>query len=185
MGGKKPLRRPLWPPTRATASNYYPLGLDGAGGAAKPLLRAPKKPAPLHGRLPAFSGAVDAFERARKCFLEWRYFFSIILSEFLKNRVALHVVLPQKQKYRAALRLARYFLSLYFCASVLFRGGAFSFSAAGISRRTGIGGVRRGQTEENDCRGMLASTKNLSAKSRYHKNLAMSRINLQDSCYID
>lgn len=89
MGGKKPLRRPLWPPTRATASNYYPLGLDGAGGAAKPLLRAPKKPAPLHGRLPAFSGAVDAFERARKCFLEWRYFFSIILSEFLKNRVAL------------------------------------------------------------------------------------------------
>lgn len=90
MGGKKPLRRPLWPPTRATASNYYPLGLDGAGGAAKPLLRAPKKPAPLHGRLPAFSGAVDAFERARKCFLEWRYFFSIILSEFLKNRVALH-----------------------------------------------------------------------------------------------
>ena len=92
MGGKKPLRRPLWPPTRATASNYYPLGLDGAGGAAKPLLRAPKKPAPLHGRLPAFSGAVDAFERARKCFLEWRYFFSIILSEFLKNRVALHFV---------------------------------------------------------------------------------------------
>ena len=91
MGGKKPLRRPLWPPTRATASNYYPLGLDGAGGAAKPLLRAPKKPAPLHGRLPAFSGAVDAFERARKCFLEWRYFFSIILSEFLKNRVALHL----------------------------------------------------------------------------------------------
>lgn len=89
MGGKKPLRRPLWPPTRATASNYYPLGLDGAGGAAKPLLRAPKKPAPLHGRLPAFSGAVDAFERAWKCFLEWRYFFSIILSEFLKNRVAL------------------------------------------------------------------------------------------------
>lgn len=92
MGGKKPLRRPLWPPTRATASNYYPLGLDGAGGAAKPLLRAPKKPAPLHGRLPAFSGAVDAFERARKCFLEWRYFFSIILSEFLKNRVALQEV---------------------------------------------------------------------------------------------
>ena len=92
MGGKKPLRRPLWPPTRATASNYYPLGLDGAGGAAKPLLRAPKKPAPLHGRLPAFSGAVDAFERARKCFLEWRYFFSIILSEFLKNRVALHAL---------------------------------------------------------------------------------------------
>lgn len=92
MGGKKPLRRPLWPPTRATASNYYPLGLDGAGGAAKPLLRAPKKPAPLHGRLPAFSGAVDAFERARKCFLEWRYFFSIILSEFLKNRVALHLL---------------------------------------------------------------------------------------------
>ena len=91
MGGKKPLRRPLWPPTRATASNYYPLGLDGAGGAAKPLLRAPKKPAPLHGRLPAFSGAVDAFERARKCFLEWRYFFSIILSEFLKNRVALQM----------------------------------------------------------------------------------------------
>ena len=91
MGGKKPLRRPLWPPTRATASNYYPLGLDGAGGAAKPLLRAPKKPAPLHGRLPAFSGAVDAFERARKCFLEWRYFFSIILSEFLKNRVALQL----------------------------------------------------------------------------------------------
>jgi hypothetical protein len=64
-----------------------------------------------------------------------------------------------------------------------FQGGAFSFSAAGISRRTGIGGVRRGQTEENDCRGMLASTKNLSAKSRYHKNLAMSRIILQDSCY--
>ena len=94
MGGKKPLRRPLWPPTRATASNYYPLGLDGAGGAAKPLLRAPKKPAPLHGRLPAFSGAVDAFERARKCFLEWRYFFSIILSEFLKNRVALHPQSP-------------------------------------------------------------------------------------------
>ena len=92
MGGKKPLRRPLWPPTRATASNYYPLGLDGAGGAAKPLLRAPKKPAPLHGRLPAFSGAVDAFERARKCFLEWRYFFSIILSEFLKNRVALQAL---------------------------------------------------------------------------------------------
>ena len=92
MGGKKPLRRPLWPPTRATASNYYPLGLGGAGGAAKPLLRAPKKPAPLHGRLPAFSGAVDAFERARKCFLEWRYFFSIILSEFLKNRVALQPV---------------------------------------------------------------------------------------------
>ena len=75
-----------------------------------------------------------------------------------------------------------FFLSIFF-ASVLFRGGAFSFSAAGISRRTGIGGVRRGQTEENDCRGMLASTKNLSAKSRYHKNLAMSRINLQDSCY--
>ena len=99
MGGKKPLRRPLWPPTRATASNYYPLGLDGAGGAAKPLLRAPKKPAPLHGRLPAFSGAVDAFERARKCFLEWRYFFSIILSEFLKNRVALHREL--KLKYQA------------------------------------------------------------------------------------
>lgn len=96
MGGKKPLRRPLWPPTRATASNYYPLGLDGAGGAAKPLLRAPKKPAPLHGRLPAFSGAVDAFERARKCFLEWRYFFSIILSEFLKNRVALHYTIPPK-----------------------------------------------------------------------------------------
>lgn len=95
MGGKKPLRRPLWPPTRATASNYYPLGLDGAGGAAKPLLRAPKKPAPLHGRLPAFSGAVDAFERARKCFLEWRYFFSIILSEFLKNRVALHFIIAK------------------------------------------------------------------------------------------
>ena len=101
MGGKKPLRRPLWPPTRATASNYYPLGLDGAGGAAKPLLRAPKKPAPLHGRLPAFSGAVDAFERARKCFLEWRYFFSIILSEFLKNRVALQrptSVFPPKEE---------------------------------------------------------------------------------------
>lgn len=97
MGGKKPLRRPLWPPTRATASNYYPLGLDGAGGAAKPLLRAPKKPAPLHGRLPAFSGAVDAFERARKCFLEWRYFFSIILSEFLKNRVALQQLLHLRQ----------------------------------------------------------------------------------------
>ena len=75
-----------------------------------------------------------------------------------------------------------FFLSI-FCVSVLFRGDAFSFSAAGISRRTGIGGVRRGQTEENDCRGMLASTKNLSAISRYHKNLAMSRINLQDSCY--
>ena len=102
MGGKKPLRRPLWPPTRATASNYYPLGLDGAGGAAKPLLRAPKKPAPLHGRLPAFSGAVDAFERARKCFLEWRYFFSIILSEFLKNRVALQkeisITMPTTKK---------------------------------------------------------------------------------------
>ena len=97
MGGKKPLRRPLWPPTRATASNYYPLGLDGAGGAAKPLLRAPKKPAPLHGRLPAFSGAVDAFERARKCFLEWRYFFSIILSEFLKNRVALQTPPAQRR----------------------------------------------------------------------------------------
>ena len=106
MGGKKPLRRPLWPPTRATASNYYPLGLDGAGGAAKPLLRAPKKPAPLHGRLPAFSGAVDAFERARKCFLEWHYFFSIILSEFLKNRVALHrksreiIKYPEKEHRR-------------------------------------------------------------------------------------
>ena len=99
MGGKKPLRRPLWPPTRATASNYYPLGLDGAGGAAKPLLRAPKKPAPLHGRLPAFSGAVDAFERARKCFLEWRYFFSIILSEFLKNRVALQFHDPDVRDY--------------------------------------------------------------------------------------
>ena len=37
-----------------------------------------------------FRSVVDAFERARKCFLEWRYFFSIILSEFLKNRVALH-----------------------------------------------------------------------------------------------
>lgn len=98
MGGKKPLRRPLWPPTRATASNYYPLGLDGAGGATKPLLRAPKKPAPLHGRLPAFSGAVDAFERARKCFLEWRYFFSIILSEFLKNRVALQQPYPVEYK---------------------------------------------------------------------------------------
>jgi hypothetical protein len=93
------------------------------------------------------------------------------------------VVLPQKQKYRAALRLARYFLSLYFFRVRPFQGGALSFSAAGISRRTGIGGVRRGQTEENDCRGMLASTKNLSAKSRYHKNLAMSRINLQGSCY--
>ena len=45
-----------------------------------------------------------------------------------------------------------FFLSI-FCASILFRGGAFSFSVAGISRRTGIGGVRRGQTEENDCRG--------------------------------
>ena len=33
-----------------------------------------------------------------------------------------------------------FFLSI-FCVSVLFRGGAFSFSAAGISRRTGIGGV--------------------------------------------
>lgn len=218
MGGKKPLRRPLWPPTRATASNYYPLGLDGAGGAAKPLLRAPKKPAPLHGRLPAFSGAVDAFERARKCFLEWRYFFSIILSEFLKNRVALQKVssfflfcsglenvsdTPVAYQSRSAACveitlssfyhksknielplgwLDIFFLSI-FCVSVLFRGGAFSFSAAGISRRTGIGGVRRGQTEENDCRGMLASTKNLSAISRYHKNLAMSRINLQDSCY--
>ena len=104
MGGKKPLRRPLWPPTRATASNYYPLGLDGAGGAAKPLLRAPKKPAPLHGRLPAFSGAVDAFERARKCFLEWRYFFSIILSEFLKNRVALHSNLA---KYHIHVKVGR------------------------------------------------------------------------------
>ena len=103
MGGKKPLRRPLWPPTRATASNYYPLGLDGAGGAAKPLLRAPKKPAPLHGRLPAFSGAVDAFERARKCFLEWRYFFSIILSEFLKNRVALQEGLLDDQIVYAVL----------------------------------------------------------------------------------
>lgn len=102
MGGKKPLRRPLWPPTRATASNYYPLGLDGAGGAAKPLLRAPKKPAPLHGRLPAFSGAVDAFERARKCFLEWRYFFSIILSEFLKNRVALQLRLRLAEGHDAA-----------------------------------------------------------------------------------
>ena len=104
MGGKKPLRRPLWPPTRATASNYYPLGLDGAGGAAKPLLRAPKKPAPLHGRLPAFSGAVDAFERARKCFLEWRYFFSIILSEFLKNRVALHYL--SKEVHDKVLKIA-------------------------------------------------------------------------------
>lgn len=84
MGGKKPLRRPLWPPTRATASNYYPLGLDGAGGAAKPLLRAPKKPAPLHGRLPAFSGAVDAFERAWKCFLEWRYFSQLSCPNFSK-----------------------------------------------------------------------------------------------------
>ena len=107
MGGKKPLRRPLWPPTRATASNYYPLGLDGAGGAAKPLLRAPKKPAPLHGRLPAFSGAVDAFERARKCFLEWRYFFSIILSEFLKNRVALHLRSLLYSKYFFAYSRAR------------------------------------------------------------------------------
>lgn len=109
MGGKKPLRRPLWPPTRATASNYYPLGLDGAGGAAKPLLRAPKKPAPLHGRLPAFSGAVDAFERARKCFLEWRYFFSIILSEFLKNRVALHErFLDTQSKENRVLFMRRY-----------------------------------------------------------------------------
>lgn len=112
MGGKKPLRRPLWPPTRATASNYYPLGLDGAGGAAKPLLRAPKKPAPLHGRLPAFSGAVDAFERARKCFLEWRYFFSIILSEFLKNRVALQPArrmgtLPQAYRRKHAISAQR------------------------------------------------------------------------------
>lgn len=104
MGGKKPLRRPLWPPTRATASNYYPLGLDGAGGAAKPLLRAPKKPAPLHGRLPAFSGAVDAFERARKCFLEWRYFFSIILSEFLKNRVALQ---PYSLRWHSSMTTAK------------------------------------------------------------------------------
>ena len=109
MGGKKPLRRPLWPPTRATASNYYPLGLDGAGGAAKPLLRAPKKPAPLHGRLPAFSGAVDAFERARKCFLEWRYFFSIILSEFLKNRVALQFLfLYQKVGKRKIKKLSQH-----------------------------------------------------------------------------
>lgn len=106
MGGKKPLRRPLWPPTRATASNYYPLGLDGAGGAAKPLLRAPKKPAPLHGRLPAFSGAVDAFERARKCFLEWRYFFSIILSEFLKNRVALHLHFGQMLRLKTYMFLS-------------------------------------------------------------------------------
>lgn len=119
MGGKKPLRRPLWPPTRATASNYYPLGLDGAGGAAKPLLRAPKKPAPLHGRLPAFSGAVDAFERARKCFLEWRYFFSIILSEFLKNRVALH---KHRLKYCG-------WLVLYI--AVLYATGAFFTRIAG------------------------------------------------------
>ena len=48
---------------------------------------------------------------------------------------------------------------------------------------TGIGGVRRGQTEENDCRGTPSSTKNLLAKSRYHKNLAMSIIKLQVSCY--
>jgi hypothetical protein len=93
------------------------------------------------------------------------------------------VVLPQKQKYRAALRLARYFLSLYFFRVRPFQGGALSFSAAGISRRTGIGGVRRGQTEENARRGTLASTKNLLAKSRYHKNLAISRIKLQVSCY--
>lgn len=111
MGGKKPLRRPLWPPTRATASNYYPLGLDGAGGAAKPLLRAPKKPAPLHGRLPAFSGAVDAFERARKCFLEWRYFFSIILSEFLKNRVALQLLVLTFFAENGHYTLLRIFLS--------------------------------------------------------------------------
>ena len=89
----------------------------------------------------------------------------------------------KSKNIEAALRLARYFLSLYFLRVRPFQGGAFSFSAAGTIRRTGIGGVRRGQTEENDCRGMLASTKNLSAKSRYHKNLAMSRINLQDSCY--
>lgn len=128
MGGKKPLRRPLWPPTRATASNYYPLGLDGAGGAAKPLLRAPKKPAPLHGRLPAFSGAVDAFERARKCFLEWRYFFSIILSEFLKNRVALqqtrgHILIDGKKARAAARRRESYYCgndtsTQFFTASV-------------------------------------------------------------------
>lgn len=128
MGGKKPLRRPLWPPTRATASNYYPLGLDGAGGAAKPLLRAPKKPAPLHGRLPAFSGAVDAFERARKCFLEWRYFFSIILSEFLKNRVALHAglkMLKSIDKNTLNLTLLTLVMASMLCCSIT----AVSFSS--------------------------------------------------------
>ena len=131
MGGKKPLRRPLWPPTRATASNYYPLGLDGAGGAAKPLLRAPKKPAPLHGRLPAFSGAVDAFERARKCFLEWRYFFSIILSEFLKNRVALQ---PRREKIS---------LNMHFQKT-----GTKSKSGAAACRRSSARELQRGRLRQ-------------------------------------
>ena len=141
MGGKKPLRRPLWPPTRATASNYYPLGLDGAGGAAKPLLRAPKKPAPLHGRLPAFSGAVDAFERARKCFLEWRYFFSIILSEFLKNRVALH----KEQKEQVAQVESR-------LATIARQGRAFGIHLILATQRPDAN-ILAGQIKNNiDCR---------------------------------
>ena len=59
----------------------------------------------------------------------------------------------------------------------------FFFCCGTLCRRTGIGGVRCGQTEEEAHRGTLTSTKNLLAKSRYHKKLAMSRIKLQVSCY--
>ena len=74
-------------------------------------------------------------------------------------------------------------ISLFFARPPAPGRRIFFFCCGTLCRRTGIGGVRRGQTEEEARRGMLTSTKNLLAKSRYHKNLAMSRIKLQVSCY--
>lgn len=64
-----------------------PMGQD-QGRRQKPPLSESKKPALLHGS-PAVFGAADASERASEMFLRTGAFFSSILSELLKNLVAL------------------------------------------------------------------------------------------------
>ncbi len=85
----KPPRSPQETRTESRESNFTRRAKrQERGGKSRPS-RSLKSPPSCVGR-PAVFGAADASERASEMFLRTGAFFSSILSEFLKNLVALH-----------------------------------------------------------------------------------------------